>query len=189
VRYADDFVVLARYIGAPIQDFLLELLEGKMDLALNKEKTRIVDLRESGASLDFLGYTFRFDKSSKGRSSYLNLFPSKKALARRRAEVKALTRRRSRGTLPSVVCELNRALLSWGRYFCLGYPSSAFSDLDDYTRMRLGRFAETRSQRPMKRPQGLSHYAWTRALGLLRLADPRVIAYLRGQGDLPQAYR
>jgi RNA-directed DNA polymerase len=182
-------VVLARYIGAPIQDFLLELLEGKMGLTLNKEKTRIVDLRESGASLDFLGYTFRFDKSSKRQGRFLNLFPSKKALARRRAEVKALTRRRSRGTLSSVVSELNRTLLGWGRYFCMGYPSSAFSDLDDYTRMRLGRFAETRSQRPMKRPQGLSHYAWTRELGLVRLADPKVIAHLRGQGGPHQTYR
>ena len=26
-----------------------------------REKTRIVDLKEEGASLDFLGYTFRYD--------------------------------------------------------------------------------------------------------------------------------
>jgi RNA-directed DNA polymerase len=189
VRYADDFVVLARFIGAPIQDFLLDLLEGKMKLALNSEKTRIVDLREPGASLDFLGYTFRFDKSKKWGGRYLNLFPSRKSLSRRQAEVKALTERRRRGKLSSVVSELNRALLGWGLYFCMGYPSDAFSDLDDYTRMRLGRFAENRSQRPMKRSQGRSHYDWTRDLGLIRLADPEVIAYLRGKRDFPNAYR
>jgi len=189
VRYADDFVVLARYIGTPIQDFLLELLEGKMGLTLNKEKTRIVNLRESGASFDFVSYTFRFDQARRGRGSYLNLFPSKKALARRRLKVKALTQRRSGGTLQSVVCELNRQLLNWGRYFCMGYPSTSFSALDGYTLMRMVRFAETRSQRPMKRPDGLTHYAWMREVGLIRLSDPRVIAYLRGQGGLPQAYR
>jgi RNA-directed DNA polymerase len=189
VRYADDFVVLARYIGAPIQSFLTELLEGKMGLTLNRKKTRILDLREVGASLDFLSYTFRFDKSRKGGGRYLNQFPSSKALKRRRAEVKALTCRRSGLPLRKVVSELNRGFLSWGRYFCLGYPSQAFCDLDDYTRMRLGRFARNRSQRPMKLPTGKNIYAWTRAMGLVRLADPSVIAYLRGQSDLPQSYR
>ena len=189
MRYADDFVILAKDIGTPIQEFLTELLEGKMGLALHKGKTRIVNLREVGQSLDFLGCTFRFDKSRYGRGRYLNLFPSKKALARRRAEIKALTQRRSSGTLRSVVSELNRGLIGWGRYFCLGYPFEAFSDLDDYARMRLGRFAQTRSQRPMKRPKGMSISAWTRHLGLIRLSDPKVTAHLRGQGGLPQAYR
>jgi len=189
VRYADDFVVLARSIGAPIQRFLKELLEGKMELTLNVEKTRIVNLCEERMSLDFLGYTFRFDRSLKGWTRYLNLFPSPKALARRRAEVKALTERRCALPVAAVIGELNRTLLAWGRYFRLGYPSEAFNDLDDYTRMRLTRFARNRSQRPMKQPQGMSDYAWTRELGLIRLGDPQVIAYLRGKAGLPQAYR
>jgi RNA-directed DNA polymerase len=189
VRYADDFVVLARFIGAPILSFLTELLERTMGLTLNEKKTRILDLRAAGASLDFLSYTFRFDKSRKGGGRYLNQFPSSKALKRKRAEVKSLTCRRSALPLRKVVAELNRRHVSWGRYFCLGYPSESFSDLDDYTRMRLGRFARNRSQRPMELPPGKNIYAWTRDMGLLRLADPRVIAYLRGQSELPQAYR
>jgi hypothetical protein len=36
-----------------------------------------VDLNESKASLDFLGYTFRFDRDLKGRDQrYLNMAPS-----------------------------------------------------------------------------------------------------------------
>src|ERR1700692_1102022 len=42
-------------------------LEGKFQLEINREKTRVVDLREPGASLDFLGYTFRYDRDLKGR--------------------------------------------------------------------------------------------------------------------------
>jgi len=39
----------------------------------------VVDLREEGASLDFLGYTFRYDRDLKGRDrKYLNVIPSKK---------------------------------------------------------------------------------------------------------------
>lgn len=189
MRYADDFVVLARFIGEPIEQFLEGLLEGKMGLRLNRQKTRIIDLRQKGASLDFLGYSFRFERNRFGKGQYLNLFPSKKALKRRRAEVKALTGRHSSLPIHDVVSGLNRAMLGWGRYFCMGYPSKAFSHIDDYTRMRLGRFARTRSQRPMKLPKGLSHYAWTQRLGLIRLADPQVIRYLRGQRDFPQAYR
>jgi RNA-directed DNA polymerase len=189
VRYADDFVVLARYIGDPILSFLNELLETKMGLRLNRTKTRTVNLTEQGSSLDFLGYTFRFDKSRKGGGRYLNQFPSKKALKSRRAEVKALTARRSALTLTGVRAELNRGLLAWGRYFSMGYPSEAFSDMDDYVRMRVDRFSRTRSQRRMRRPTGMSSYAWCKSLGLVRLADPSVIAYLRGLGDLPQNYR
>jgi len=188
VRYADDFVVLARFIGEPIRQFLRELLEGKMELKLNQEKTRIVNLRERGASLDFLGYTFRFDRSKRG-GWYLNQFPSKKALARRRAELRALTQRRSRRTLTEVVAEMNRTQLGWGRYFCMGYPFEAFSALDWYAFQRVIRFARRRSQRPMRSPPGKTHYAWLKTLGVHRLADPKVKAYLQGRGRLPQADR
>jgi RNA-directed DNA polymerase len=76
VRYADDFVVLARSLDEPIRRFLEEVLEGEMGLTLNREKTRILDMREEGASLEFLGYTFRFDRDLYGRPrKYLNLFP------------------------------------------------------------------------------------------------------------------
>ena len=33
-----------------------------MGLEINREKTRVVDLKQEGASLDFLGYTFRYDR-------------------------------------------------------------------------------------------------------------------------------
>ena len=62
VRYADDFVVMARYQGPELVAFIETKLEGWLGLKLNREKTRIVDLREEGASLDFLGYTFRYDR-------------------------------------------------------------------------------------------------------------------------------
>ena len=77
VRYADDFVVLARYQGEHLRCFIEWLLEERMGLQLNREKTRVVDLKQEGASLDFLGYTFRYDRDLKGRErTYLNLGPS-----------------------------------------------------------------------------------------------------------------
>src|ERR1039458_8801155 len=67
-------------------------LEGKFQWEINREKTRVVDLREEGASLDFLGYTFRYDRDLKGRDQrYLNVFPSKKAVQRERAKLHEMT--------------------------------------------------------------------------------------------------
>jgi hypothetical protein len=45
VRYADDFVILARDIGARMMKYVSQVLQG---LGLNRDKTRIVDLREPG---------------------------------------------------------------------------------------------------------------------------------------------
>ena len=67
VRYADDFVALAKQMGSETIEYIETRLEGKFQLEINREKTRVVNLREPGASLDFLGYTFRYDRDLKGR--------------------------------------------------------------------------------------------------------------------------
>ena len=59
VRYADDFVVMARYQSKEMVAYIETKLEDWMGLKINREKTRIVNLAEAGTSLDFLGYTFR----------------------------------------------------------------------------------------------------------------------------------
>jgi len=189
VRYADDFVVMARYIGTPIQDFLTELLEGKMGLRLNREKTRILDLRAAGHSLDFLGYTFRYDRSLNGQGKYLNLFMSKKALSRKKEQVKALTGRRRNSRVIETIAEVNQTLIDGFRYYASGYPSKPFRNMDWYVRIRFKQFLRNRSQRRMRIPDGMPLNQWLGELGLLKLADLRTISYLRSQGDLPEVYR
>ena len=67
IRYADDFVVMARYIGPQLRGWIEDKLEGWLDLQINREKTRIVNLKDDGQSLDFLGYTFAIDTSACSR--------------------------------------------------------------------------------------------------------------------------
>ena len=55
-------------MGPEIVQYIESRLEGKLQLEINREKTRAVDLREEGASLNFLGYTFRYDHDRKGRN-------------------------------------------------------------------------------------------------------------------------
>jgi len=56
VRYADDFVIMARFISPRIRNFVESLLEGRFGLRINREKTRVVKLHrdDTGESLDFL---------------------------------------------------------------------------------------------------------------------------------------
>ena len=59
VRYADDFVVLARYMGQRIVTWLEAQLEGDLRLTVNRTKTRVVRVTAPRQSLDFLGFTLR----------------------------------------------------------------------------------------------------------------------------------
>ena len=56
---ATHLVALATQMGTQTIEFIESRLEGKFQLEINREKTRVVDLRDEGASLNFLGYTFR----------------------------------------------------------------------------------------------------------------------------------
>src|SRR6266700_2508306 len=52
VRYADDFVVLSRYPGKRLYGWIESKLEEWLKLEINRDKTRVIDLREEKASLD-----------------------------------------------------------------------------------------------------------------------------------------
>jgi len=179
VRYADDFVVLARFIGEPIKEFLTGLLKGKMGLQMSPEKTRILNLQEPGQSLDFLGYTLRFERDRKGGDhKFLSLQPSQKAGKRIRAKVRFLSRRL--GVSPTqMAADLSKELLSWGRYYAMGHPSREFRRVDEYVQLRFDTYRRRQSQRKMKLPEGQSLFTWTQTLGLVRLGTPAGIARLR----------
>lgn len=171
VRYADDFVVLARKIEPRLESWIEAKIEQWMGLRLNPEKTRVVDMREQGASLDFLGYTFRFDRDLKGRGHrYLNLFPSKQALARERARLREMTSSRMCFVpLPELIVQLNEHLRGWSNYFGQGYPRKAFRQINGYVRLRLSCHLRRRSQRPWRCPEGVTVYTQLARMGLIYL--------------------
>jgi RNA-directed DNA polymerase len=174
VRYADDFVALAKQMGAETIEFIESRLEGKFQLEMNREKTRVVDLREAGASLDFLGYTFRYDRDLKGRDRrYLNVVPSKPAVQREREKLHAMTdSRQCFKPISDLIGELNRHLGGWANYFSFGYPTGVYWEIDWFVRSRLIRHLQRRSQRPYQPPAGEAWYSHLRRLGLVCLARP-----------------
>ena len=171
VRYADDFVVLARYISPQLRCFIEGKLEGWLGLQINREKTRIVDLLQPKQSLDFLGYTYRYDRDRLGRNKrYWNLMPSHKALARERAVLhEKLGLRRCHVPLPDLISELNRHLRGWAKYFNLGYPRKAMREINIYVLRRLVQQLTRRSQRGWLRPDEVSVYHYFAQLGLVIL--------------------
>jgi RNA-directed DNA polymerase len=173
VRYADDFVVLARKIGDGIVQWIEHTIETRLGLEINREKTKIVNLREPGQVLDFLGYSFRYDADLYGtQRKYLNRFPSKKALVKARVQIRELTSSRW-GFLPIdvVVNRLNAFLRGWANYFKTGYPSKAFRSIDGYVQLRMFQFLKRRSQRPFKPPKAMSWYTFLyKRLGVYQLA-------------------
>ena len=172
VRYADDFVALAKQMGSETIEFIESRLERKFQLEINREKTRVVDLREEGASLDFLGYTFRYDRDLKGRDGkYLNVFPSMKAVQRERAKLHEMTNsHQCFKPIPTLIGELNRHLKGWANYFSFGYPSSAYCEIERHVQGRLIQHLQRRSQRPYRPPQGESWLRHLARLGLVRLS-------------------
>lgn len=174
VRYADDFVVLAKRAEAGIGEFLESKLTGWLNLEINRDKTRTVDLRAKGASLDFLGFTFRWDRDKfygTGRR-YLNVFPSQKAQQRERSKLHAMTSAHMRWkSLRELIADLTCHLRGWANYFALGYPTPAFRKMDWYLLQRLRQNLRRRSQRPYCLPEGVSPDAFFRQLGLLSLRE------------------
>lgn len=170
VRYADDFVVMAKYQGHRIDEWLDAKLEGWLGLTINREKTKVVHL-DQAQSLDFLGFTFRYDRDLHGREqTYLNVMPSKKSLKKARDAIREKTNaNKCYKPTPEVVEDLNNYLRSWSNYFTFGYPRKAFRDLSNYTRQRVVKHLNRRSQRKYHRPKDISHYQYLQQLGLQSL--------------------
>jgi RNA-directed DNA polymerase len=175
VRYADDFLVLAREQSKGLVEFVEEKLEGWLGLTINRDKTQIVNLNQSGAEVHFLGYTFRYDRSLyEGKGKYLNVFPSTKAVKKEIERIHELTERRQNyKPLPEVIGEINRQTKGWSGYFSFGYPSLAYRRVNRAIYERLIQHLNRRSQRRFKKPESESYYVYFKRLGVEFLGGAR----------------
>jgi len=170
VRYADDFVILAKYQGERIRQFVVSTIEEWMGLEINQDKTGVVRI-DRGEILHFLGYSFGYKKSIKGRPGrYLCMEPSKDSVMSAKGKVRdILGRNKGCIPLPNLIRRLNRFLRGWGNYFSVGYPRVAKRKLNSYTREKLTRHMKRRSQRPYRSPEGCSYYKQWQKMGLAYL--------------------
>jgi len=135
VSYADDVVICCRRGGAEALAALGDLLM-RLKLTLNAQKTRLCRLPEE--RFDFLGYTIGRCWSQETGRAYLGTRPSKRSVQRVCRAVSALTARRWVGTdVEEQVARLNRLLVGWANYFCLGPVSRAYAAVDRHAARRL----------------------------------------------------
>jgi RNA-directed DNA polymerase len=179
VRYADDWVVLARSEREAQEALQIagEILGG-LGLELHPDKTRIVDLREGREGFDFLGCYFRARVSGRLlergiRRYYLHRWPSIRSMKRIRARVKALAGRRRRAgmrDIREVIADLNPVLRGWGAYFRTGNAALKFRQIDRYVAWRLRRLLVKRKGRHLRPGQAAGWTEeWLWGLGLYRL--------------------
>jgi len=180
VRYADDIVVLAA--DAQTANQALEQISEWMTgagLTLHPEKTRIVDMSESDAWFDFLGY--RFKRSHRGKLLRLVRPKSKQAL---RAKLRKPTKRSNARSIEAIIKLINPVLKGWFGYFKQAHPSD-LSGMDGWVRMRLRSILRKRHKRK-GRGRGLDHHRWRNRyfenLGLFSLEQAReeVMSLRRG---------
>ena len=135
VNYADDLVICCRGRAEEALATMRDIMR-KLKLTVNETKTRVCKLPEE--KFDFLGYTFGRCYSSKTGRAYLGTVPSKKRVIRICETISELTGRHQ--TLldqEMVVTKLNRAMVGWANYFCLGPVSKTYRAVDGHARKRL----------------------------------------------------
>jgi len=172
VRYADDFLVMTRQWDEDLQSWIEKSLEGKFQLTINREKTKVVDLREEKAKVNFLGYTFQYAQDLHGRAKrYLNMVPSDKAMKEERESLHKLTNsRQCHKPVAELIGEINRQLRGWKNYFSIGYPQAAYWEIDWYVRERLIQHLQRRSQRGFEFPKDRTIFQWFEEQGLIALS-------------------
>jgi RNA-directed DNA polymerase len=108
----------------------------KLKLTVNETKKRVCTLPEE--KFNFQGYAFGRCYSSKTGRAYLGTVPSKQRVIRICATISEATGRDQ--TLLDqeiVVAKLNRTMIGWANYFCLGPVSRAYRAVEQRARNSL----------------------------------------------------
>jgi RNA-directed DNA polymerase len=145
VRWADDLVILVD--GYRRHDWLLRGVHRrlreeltKLDLRLNEQKTRIVDLTQ-GESFGFLGFDFRRLRSRRGVwwPQYAPKLKTRTALLRK---LKEIFRRFISRPVDRVIQLINPIVRGWVNYFRIGHASRCFGYVKDWVEKKVRRTCE-----------------------------------------------
>ncbi len=135
VNYADDFVICCRGTADKALTAMQDMMN-RLKLTVNAAKTHVC--RVPDETFDFLGYTIGRCWSKKTGRAYIGTRPSQKRIVRLcRAISDETSRRWLLMDAEERVRKLNRMLIGWANYFCLGPVSKAYHAIDSHARYRL----------------------------------------------------
>ncbi len=126
VRYADDFIVMVRKSSdlPKALAFVTEVVEKKLEMELNKDKTELANFQRG---FQFLG--FRFINRYKGISQ--------KSMDKLKDNIRQITKRTQGTNLKGVIDTLNPVIRGFVNYFHLADAKKKFRTLDKWIRRRL----------------------------------------------------
>ena len=155
IRYADDLVILcATQTEADAAYGLLKAWVETQGISLHPEKTRIVNMNETGAGFDFLGY--HFERTRQGK---LDRWPKRKSMAKLKDRLRGLTHRANGRSLDESIMRINRVTRGWFGYFRHSNRWT-FRELDGWIRGRLRAILRKRAHLT-GRSRGRDHQRWS----------------------------
>ena len=174
IRYADDQVILCEtQAEAEAAYGMLKAWVEAQGIRLHPEKTRIVDLNETGAGFDFLGYHFEHTRQGK-----LDRWPRRKSLVKLKTRLRSLTHRANGKSLEETLTKVNQVTRGWFLYFKHSNRWT-FSRLDGWIRGRLRAILRKRAHL-RGRGRGRDHQRWSNSFfakqGYFSLYDAYVAA-------------
>jgi len=184
-RWADDVVILVdghrkwdRLLKMVIKRLREEL--GKLDVQLNREKSRLVNM-ERGGTFTFLGFEFRRARTRKGKWG-VRYAPRMKARSTLLSKLKEIFRRHQSQPIGRVIEEINPILSGWVNYFRIGHSSRCFTYVKDWV--------EKKVRRHLMRARKGSGFGWKRwsrswIYGHLGLFTDYAVRYYRGPKARP----
>jgi len=171
IRYADDFVLLCRKVTPRLESFVTEKLEQWLGLKINRDKTRVFEVKASESGLDFLGYNFRLAPSPHGpKRRYWRIAPGKKSEQREIARLREMVSNKQQHIpITELIGRINLQLRGWKAYYGKWHCGAAMRKINWHVENRLIRHLRRRSQRPWRVPKGSTLAVHLTKLGLERL--------------------
>jgi RNA-directed DNA polymerase len=168
VNYADDFVICCRGTALEAMTTMRGMMS-KLRLTVNETKTRLCRVPEE--TFDFLGYTIGRCWSPETGRPYIGTKPSKKKINRLKREISDQTSRKWLWMeVEDRIVRLNRMLLGWSNYFCLGPVTASYRAVDRHARDRLRRWLRKKHKRPSRGITRVPDEYLHNVLGLVRLS-------------------
>jgi RNA-directed DNA polymerase len=165
VNYADDFVICCRGTAEQAMAEMRSMMS-RLKLTVNEKKTRLCRLPEE--TFDFLGYTIGRCYSKQTGRAYLGTKPSAKKVRRICDAISECTGRHMAWlSAEELVGRLNRMLVGWANYFCLGPVSQAYRAIDQHVCRRLRQWLCAKHKVP---GQGTARFPDAYLYQVLRLA-------------------
>jgi len=167
VNYADDFVICCRGTAVRAMAEMQAMME-RLKLTVNVEKTRRCRLPQE--TFDFLGYTFGRLWSRWTGGAYLGMQPSQKSLRRLRESLHEATSRRWLWETPQELAQaINRQLVGWANYFCVGTIKQTWGSIDHYLFHRVRQWWCAKYKVRNRRDARFSENYLYRQVGVVRL--------------------